>query len=636
MFTKPSVSQALIDATRAIMEADKKLLLEPSKKMPSADKVPERVQAAISKKLDDKAAASGNSAEVRESDEKDSPFNWKGKASQLPKKPGEAAGFNSKKISTGTVFTKKYKKDKEEIKEALNDNLHPAGAALLKHIKPEHHNLYKPHLTSDVFNGSFKDRHDVLSAAKQAGHLNEEVEDLDEGLGHFVVKQLARLTNKGDLHGHHVNVVQKQLDSKLGTGHPQYNSILNKHKKMAGDTQYHKKSDDEARQHFADNMQTLHNDLKSASGVKEEVEELDEKTVQQLKSKSDTKKKEYGNQKLFRTGRKAFGEESEEVEQLDELSPKTLKSYAKKSEPQAISSLAAAHDKVHQHIDKTGKAPSSEKQVMKIAGKEIMHAAKRTKGLERVQNRLANEEVELDERTLTAGETSEKERIVKGMKKSLSGFKARYGDRAKNVMYATATKQAMKEEEELDEALKGKQTKLDKNHNGKLDAQDFKILRKEDIGGISTISEKKKGMKEVKEAEEAEYVRMEPNEDMKTKSVDTLAGRKKVGADYHNQTKSYKLKLNVESSPAKEGQIAAGGGTPADQGAMAAKYEKKKEVKPKQGMAEGKGTDVDPNFVTNESTPMKLAKEVAKKSFKKIRTETLGMAGATSEEKKKW
>jgi hypothetical protein len=177
--------------------------------------------------------------------------------------------------------------------------------------------------------------------------------------------------------------------------------------------------------------------------------------------------------------------------------------------------------------------------------------------------------------------------------------------------------------ESVTEALKGKQTKLDKNHNGKLDSQDFEILRKEDIGGISTMSEKKK---EVKEAQD---VRIEPNEDMQTKTVDTLAGRKKVGADYHNQTKSYKLKLNVESSPAKEGQIAAGGGTPAEQGAMAAKYEKKKEVK------EGKGTDVDPNFVTNESTPMKMAKELAKKSFKKIRNETLGMAGATSEEKKK-
>ena len=30
-------------------------------------------------------------------------------------------------------------------------------------------------------------------------------------------------------------------------------------------------------------------------------------------------------------------------------------------------------------------------------------------------------------------------------KKGIAGFKERYGDRAKNVMYATATKQAMKD-----------------------------------------------------------------------------------------------------------------------------------------------------------------------------------------------
>jgi hypothetical protein len=62
---------------------------------------------------------------------------------------------------------------KEEVTEALNDNLHPAGAALLKHIKPEHHNKYKEHLTTDVFTGSYKDRSDVLTTAKNAGHLKE-------------------------------------------------------------------------------------------------------------------------------------------------------------------------------------------------------------------------------------------------------------------------------------------------------------------------------------------------------------------------------------------------------------------------------------------------------------------------------
>ena len=59
---------------------------------------------------------------------------------------------------------------------------------------------------------------------------------------------------------------------------------------------------------------------------------------------------------------------------------------------------------------------------------------------------VTQEEAEqVDERTLSKGETAEKERIVKGMKKSLAGFKARYGDKAKSVMYATATKAAKKD-----------------------------------------------------------------------------------------------------------------------------------------------------------------------------------------------
>ena len=46
---------------------------------------------------------------------------------------------------------------------------------------------------------------------------------------------------------------------------------------------------------------------------------------------------------------------------------------------------------------------------------------------------------------MTDAEMNKRETIVKSMKKGLSGFKQRYGDKAKNVMYATATKQAMKD-----------------------------------------------------------------------------------------------------------------------------------------------------------------------------------------------
>ena len=51
---------------------------------------------------------------------------------------------------------------------------------------------------------------------------------------------------------------------------------------------------------------------------------------------------------------------------------------------------------------------------------------------------------ELIEKTLTKPEKEKKEEIVKSMKKDKKGFEARYGDRAKEVMYATATKIAKK------------------------------------------------------------------------------------------------------------------------------------------------------------------------------------------------
>ena len=57
-------------------------------------------------------------------------------------------------------------------------------------------------------------------------------------------------------------------------------------------------------------------------------------------------------------------------------------------------------------------------------------------------NGIQRSEIDLEERTLTEPETKKKEEIVKSMKKGIAGFKERYGDRAKEVMYATATARA--------------------------------------------------------------------------------------------------------------------------------------------------------------------------------------------------
>jgi hypothetical protein len=52
----------------------------------------------------------------------------------------------------------------------------------------------------------------------------------------------------------------------------------------------------------------------------------------------------------------------------------------------------------------------------------------------------------LAEKKMTAGDKKEKEKLVKGMKKSKGDFTKRYGKDAESVMYATAIKRAMNED----------------------------------------------------------------------------------------------------------------------------------------------------------------------------------------------
>jgi hypothetical protein len=124
-------------------------------------------------------------------------------------------------------------------------------------------------------------------------------------------------------------------------------------------------------------------------------------------------------------------------EQLDEISKETAGKY-----------LTAPQGKGANKY-KTGEGTSKYPDV-EAMGK---HATNVHRALSRSQSSSLykkpsyyKEEVEqMDERTLTSDETKKKEDYVKGMKKSLSGFKDRYGDKAKSVMYATATKMAKKD-----------------------------------------------------------------------------------------------------------------------------------------------------------------------------------------------
>ena len=122
-----------------------------------------------------------------------------------------------------------------------------------------------------------------------------------------------------------------------------------------------------------------------------------------------------------------------------------------------------------------------EKKGMKtMFGKRYPNCVKKTK----------KEEFEIAERSLTTGEEKDKEKYVKGMKKSAKEFKDRYGDEYKSVMYATATKMA--KEEVVDEAAAWTR-KAGKNKSGGLNEKGRKSYERENPGSDLKAPSKKVG-----------------------------------------------------------------------------------------------------------------------------------------------
>jgi hypothetical protein len=103
--------------------------------------------------------------------ESTSPFNWKTNPSQLPKKPGETAGFDSKKISTGTVYSRKPTKDKTDtVKESANFDESKLEQILARYNEDmEHIGLYSSGVDHSLVLELLK-KGDVESAAEEIAY----------------------------------------------------------------------------------------------------------------------------------------------------------------------------------------------------------------------------------------------------------------------------------------------------------------------------------------------------------------------------------------------------------------------------------------------------------------------------------
>ena len=223
----------------------------------------------------------------------------------------------------------------------------------------------------------------------------------------------------------------------------------------------------------------------------EEVEQIDELSKDTLnsyvkKSFSDKEKDNLNTTQRQKGLRKATSRLYKEEEQIDEVKMADLPSTkvqgraygASKPEPHAVDVMKGPKDKDLKAIEAEKKKKkfsemidlynekglkslsemlvkeepdneqftkeledAKEKSEGKKPNKEIAKGAVQAVKSEEVQT----EEEVIEEREMTSAEMEKREKIVKSMKKGMAGFKERYGDRAKNVMYATATKQAMKD-----------------------------------------------------------------------------------------------------------------------------------------------------------------------------------------------
>ena len=145
------------------------------------------------------------------------------------------------------------------------------------------------------------------------------------------------------------------------------------------------------------------------------------------------------------------------------------------------------------------------------------------------------EEFGLDERKMTDGEKEEREEIVKKLKPKLQSFKDRYGDDAKKVMYATATKQAM-EEVEIDE--KKSATGYELYHKTFSDAMQHAYAHAKSKGFVV----------DPKEIDDKVATGPKKPSSGKTNRYSLKAGRKKVEIQVANlDNKRYELNMYIEA-----------------------------------------------------------------------------------------
>ena len=334
-------------------------------------------------------------ADVKESN---NPFDVKNYKSQLPTKPGEKAGFDSKKISTGTVYTRKPVKDtpmkKEEFEQVDEAKFDP-----LKHIKNP--NPAVKAAAKDVKRSSYAQR----AALMKAGGVKD-----DRGPRGVTQEEASQ-----EEFNKEIKIAQDKSigKSKAEVAKPAVQSVKQESVEQIDEL---KKST------LASYVKKASHDV-AAKGAMTRQFANDSAAAKKDQNYSGAKKADDKANKMFDQSWKRRQNMAKAVDRL-----------AKEEVVVEGSGPKEKQKTPYRDINSPEYRAAVEKQKQRMS---------KDKAAEPGKKMLKKEEVDhLEERSLSTGEKAAMEKNVKGMKKNLAGFKERYGKDAKSVMYATATANA--------------------------------------------------------------------------------------------------------------------------------------------------------------------------------------------------
>jgi hypothetical protein len=354
-----------------------------------------------------------------------SPFDWKNTPRQTAEK-GEKTGHDSKKISTGTVYTKRY--TKEEASQAeFNAEIKKAQDKSTGKVKAD---VAKP----------------AVQAVKQ-----ESVEQIDE----LSKNTLKSYSTKAKKDSEEYKKAGYSYDSDPDERAFAPWAFKKAASRAAGAAKADSKIKEEAEQVDEDKYdRMLSNMIKRNPGVlKTHSKEV--KRTNDIESGKELRRQIKKNPGVLKTysaavkrDKKMYGEEKETLEEgrPSQSHPLEGHDYHKKTDAELKYIAKDAHEAAEAMKSHNTTAENKYRdQANDSATVRYWRQKNGTPDWYKKKYGHIKEEVEINERSLSASEAEKKEDIVKGMKKNLAGFKERYGKDAKSVMYATATKAAKKD-----------------------------------------------------------------------------------------------------------------------------------------------------------------------------------------------